>query len=894
MSKLKNQGVKGLLPGLSMSLVGLFFLGGCGMHDEDLPRGLRLDEDTAVLMQELSAVCTVQVEGYGAVDMESDYLPSVVACENGNAPMEALKAQAVAARTYAAFITVAEQRALKPTEADQVYGCSYAPVEERHRQAVAATAGQVLTHNDRMIAGFYVAGNTSLNASCEGTPSQANTERFVTYNQGRIGNEVRPTSLGHRANPANRGAKSQNGAACLANQGWDYERILRFYYGDDARARVPDDSQCAGGGAPGGSGDDICRISAASGEGARGGTGSPGCVDPSTAPHILPRSAWNARPPRMNRGRHTPNKITVHHTVTPNNAADGAHWVRQVQRWHMIDNGWADIGYHFLISWDGTIYRGNPEDRIGSHARNFNSGNLGIALIGRYDTGNPSEAQVKALTQMLRYLGDKYSIELNRTQIKGHGEWSNQATACPGQNLRRQLDDIVNGARGDSVCQGGDSSPENPETGGDVPGYRYVRVSGLSYEPRAENDLVDGFEVDSIYFERHNGGQPTVIQARRVLCSPGVSNPGGALGPPDNGTCEDRTQTVAGVPPGADLVVELNSPMQIGDQLFVTQHNYFPADANCRPTGTAQISVSNDGRIWKVLDRDARGNWRQTLTTGDFVINENDETQNPDNGFELISPRAGHWYTPEVTFSALANNPAVVTVEYLADTWKMGESTNRGNNFAFTYEFEYFGERVILARGLDASGTEVATKEITITVTDFFGNIPEGKEVIPPLPSPNVADSVRAEQLAVEGGKCFDPTLESTPRCSNGTGGYSTGQCWRFVKRALERAGINYNLLQHAGPCNAYTFQLSAYGFRCNADPNPEILRQAGLMRIDVPVQQAPRGALISWQHGCAGFHTQHGHIEISQGNGIACSDYCGAIRPGGNNCASVYVPVAD
>ncbi len=873
-------------------------ISGCGMDMEEPPRSnLQLDsEDIEVLMQDLSVPCSVQVEGYGSVPME-EYVASVVACENGNAPPEALKAQAVAARTYATFIMAAENRPLEPTTRDQVYNCDYATVTQAHIDAAESTAGQVITHGEVLLAAFYVAGAIPPADTCVATGSSndpTNTERFVTYNQGRIGNEVRPTSLGHPANRANRGAKSQNGATCLANKGWDYQRILRFYYGDETQARIAEGSACAGDGPPPIQAGDICSV-AAGGTGGDSSSNVPGCVDPASTPTILPRSAWNARAPRHNRALHTPNRMTVHHTVTPNEAADGAHWVRQAQNWHMDGNGWSDIGYHFLISWDGTIYRGNPEERQGAHARNANSGNLGIALIGRYDTGHPSEAQIQSLTQMLRYLGDKYGIDLNRSNIQGHGEWPGQSTACPGTNLRNQLDAIVEAARGEASCQGGDSGGGVDPAGGPSE-YRYVRINGVSNLPdnNPDTNIVDGFEVDAVYFERSSGNSTKVVPANRVACNAGVSNPAAALGHPDNTSCDNRPQTVAGVPDGASLIVELSRPMREGDQLFVTQHMYAPGMAACSPTGTAQISVSADGRVWKVLDPGATGNWSQTLSAGAFVIDEDDETNDPNEGFEVISPRAGHWYTPSVTFTALATNPAIQTVEYLADTWKMGESSTRSDNFRFVWEFQNYGERVILARGLDASGNVVAEQEFTITVTNYQGLIPEDQMVIPPLPDPTVANSEMAELLAVEGGKCYDPTLESSPRCSNGTGGYSTGQCWRFVKRALERAGIDYNRLQNAGPCSSYTFQLSAYGFRCNADPNPGLLREIGLERIDVAPQNAPRGAIISWQHGCNGYHAQHGHIEISQGDGIACSDYCGSIRAGGSNCASVYVPVSN
>jgi hypothetical protein len=47
----------------------------------------------------IEAFCDAEVDGIGPIPTESDYLPHVIACENGGADLEALKAQAVGARS---------------------------------------------------------------------------------------------------------------------------------------------------------------------------------------------------------------------------------------------------------------------------------------------------------------------------------------------------------------------------------------------------------------------------------------------------------------------------------------------------------------------------------------------------------------------------------------------------------------------------------------------------------------------------------------------------------------------------------------------------------------------------------------------------------------------------
>jgi hypothetical protein len=196
-----------------------------------------------VTAQALDARCTADVAGVGDVDVESDYLPHVIACENGAASLEALKAQAVAARSYLYYKAANYPgQPITDGQGDQVYTCNNQP-SAIHYEAVAATAGEVLTYQGTQIAAFYVAGAVPTSTSCEafaGDDDYSETEHYVTYNWGRRGSGADQTSLGwvDQGNHANRGCKSQNGAHCLSEAGWDYEDILRYFYGMDVDLEV--------------------------------------------------------------------------------------------------------------------------------------------------------------------------------------------------------------------------------------------------------------------------------------------------------------------------------------------------------------------------------------------------------------------------------------------------------------------------------------------------------------------------------------------------------------------------------------------------------------------------------------------------------------------------------
>ncbi len=183
------------------------------------------------------AFCEIDVDGVGTLDLEADYLPHVVQCENGGAGPEALAAQAISARSYA-YYKIETSGHVADGVSDQVYSCGKTPLPE-HVEAVERTRGVVLAYADAPIAAFYVAGaKPSDRASCvavAGDSDSTNTERWVTYNEGLAGDEIEQTALGwvDPANTRNRGCLSQWGSRCLEERGDSFATIARFYYGAD-------------------------------------------------------------------------------------------------------------------------------------------------------------------------------------------------------------------------------------------------------------------------------------------------------------------------------------------------------------------------------------------------------------------------------------------------------------------------------------------------------------------------------------------------------------------------------------------------------------------------------------------------------------------------------------
>lgn len=121
--------------------------------------------------------------------------------------------------------------------------------------------------------------------------------------------------------------------------------------------------------------------------------------------------------------------------------------VPTIDRWHR-EKKWNGIGYHYVIengwgaglkpqhwnaSRDGAVARGRLEAQIGAHAEGWNTGSLGICLIGKGGIYTPK--QLESLFVLLKALCARYALIEN--DLFGHYEIPSQkklgaaAKKCP-------------------------------------------------------------------------------------------------------------------------------------------------------------------------------------------------------------------------------------------------------------------------------------------------------------------------------------------------------------------------------------------------------------------------------------------------------------------------------
>jgi len=120
----------------------------------------------------------------------------------------------------------------------------------------------------------------------------------------------------------------------------------------------------------------------------------------------------------------------------------GAEKVAEIRRWHVVERGWSDIGYHYVIDRDGQVYTGRPIERSGALVnREVNLRAVGICLIGGHgaSTADPFEKNyTPEQDSSLRELIDRLRAEYpSIKRVSGHNEYA--AKACPGFHVTRWL-----------------------------------------------------------------------------------------------------------------------------------------------------------------------------------------------------------------------------------------------------------------------------------------------------------------------------------------------------------------------------------------------------------------------------------------------------------------------
>lgn len=126
-------------------------------------------------------------------------------------------------------------------------------------------------------------------------------------------------------------------------------------------------------------------------------------------------------PLRIKKSKRTITDIVIHCTATRSWQDFSADDIRRMHK----AQGWADIGYHYVVRLDGTIENGRDVDKIGAHVSGHNANSIGVVYVGGLDNQGKAkdtrtENQKCALLNLLMDLRKLYP----NAKISGHRDFS--------------------------------------------------------------------------------------------------------------------------------------------------------------------------------------------------------------------------------------------------------------------------------------------------------------------------------------------------------------------------------------------------------------------------------------------------------------------------------------
>jgi flagellar hook assembly protein FlgD len=479
-----------------------------------------------------------------------------------------------------------------------------------------------------------------------------------------------------------------------------------------------------------------------------------------TQPQIVPRFGWAANEAIVRAKPQIAAQLRfaiVHHTVNTNaySRAQAPAIVRGIEMYHVKGNGWNDIGYNFLIDRYGTVYEGRgggiDKNLIGAHSEGFNTGSVGVALIGTYDSGGPTPAQKQALVKLLAWRLDVAHVDplsfvafrslgnskfprgapLTLRAISGHRD--TYFTSCPGTVLYGQLGSVAA-----AVAQTGLPKIYEPQTSGDL--TEGVRFTARLSSPSAWTVTIadakgavvasgkgSGTKVDWPWVAAGPGRYRWTIQAGSALPATGVFGSGTQPPTPALSGLSAAPSVLTPDPSGAGVstrvVFTLGSPAAVTAQIMDTAGKVVQTLVQAQPMPAGPQAL--DWSAASVPD----GRYKLLVSTGaaksslDLIVDRS--LTNLIASVPAISPN-GDGVQDSVTFSfsLAAAFPLRLEVQQNGAAVATLFSGTRGP-----------GPQVVDWSGKDANGVALpdGSYHVVATVTDALGNIA--------IPVPLVVDS---------------------------------------------------------------------------------------------------------------------------------------------------------
>lgn len=179
---------------------------------------------------------------------------------------------------------------------------------------------------------------------------------------------------------------------------------------------------------------------------------------------IESRTTWGAEHGTGSRDPGPEPRVVIHHSFRPALEADATpeqerSAVRGIERFHVENNGWAGIGYNFLVAPSGRIYEGRGWKFRGAHAGPVNGESIGVCLLIDGQETEPTAAMIGAVRSLIRLGVEQDEISADYV-VSGHRD--HMERTCPGDLVYERLQEFRHDATAEVPEPPGPRQPPEP------------------------------------------------------------------------------------------------------------------------------------------------------------------------------------------------------------------------------------------------------------------------------------------------------------------------------------------------------------------------------------------------------------------------------------------------
>jgi len=127
--------------------------------------------------------------------------------------------------------------------------------------------------------------------------------------------------------------------------------------------------------------------------------------------------------------------IVVHCADTPKGVDFD---INDIANWHVLERGWSDVGYHYVIKLDGTIQRGRALETKAAGVAGYNRNSIHICYIGGKDEDTRTVEQRVSLVYLVGVLKRMFPD----AEALGHRDFPDVTKTCPSFDAKHEYKNV--------------------------------------------------------------------------------------------------------------------------------------------------------------------------------------------------------------------------------------------------------------------------------------------------------------------------------------------------------------------------------------------------------------------------------------------------------------------